>query len=89
MDWDKWKRKTSKQNYQKERVTEYKNEWRVRLGDWVLGREISMGWEKAWYVQWTKSSLMLLGQKYVWGSCKRWGWKGREGPDCGGFCILY
>lgn len=44
MDWDKWKGRH--QNYQKERMTEYKNEWRVRLGDWVLGREISMGWEK-------------------------------------------
>ena len=33
-------RKISKQNYQKEGMTEfeYKNEWRVRLGDWVLVR---------------------------------------------------
>lgn len=40
MDWGKWKRKISKQNYQKEGMTEfeYKNEWRVRLGDWVLVR---------------------------------------------------
>lgn len=68
---------------------EYKNEWRVRLEDCIPGRGVSMWWEKVWCVQWTKSSLVLLGHKYMSGSCERWEWKGGGGPHCEEFCIWY